>query len=76
MLIITCICVFSYKDFQKFFVRHHIILSCSHFLLRYHVTLLYYLTDVNGRAVGSGNFAKVHDCGQRILKGMSHNLRQ
>lgn len=52
MLIITCFSILSYRDFQEFFVNHHVILSYSHFLLCYHVTLLHYLTDVSRRAVG------------------------
>jgi len=54
MLIITCFSILSYRDFQKFFFRHHIILSFIHFLLWYHVTLLHYLTDISRRAVGQG----------------------
>lgn len=76
MLIITCFSIFFLQRYSR------ILFSSSHYPLFQSFTVVLScdavtLSDRYFSSRGwSGNFAKVHDCGQRNLKDMSRNLRQ
>jgi len=75
MLVITCFSILSYRDFQEFFSSSHCPLLQS-FPVGLSCDAITLLDRYFSSRCWSGNFAKVHECGQRILKEMSHTLRR